>query len=393
MRVAVFGGGYAGIVAATRLEERLPADASVVLVDRRERHLIRHELHRVIRRPGFADTIQVPFATILDRATVRQESVSSIDADAGKVTFESGETLSYDAGVLALGSRPTYDGLEGVNAHGLPLASPADATAIGESMAELLDSGAGTVVVGGGGLAGVQVAGELAALRADRGADSVPIRLLEQAPEIVPEADPRFREELVAALEARDVEVHTGRAVSGADESVVHLAENPDVPYDLFVWTGGIQGQAALGGERPMVRADLRLGDRTFGAGDAVRAVDEDGELAPATAQAAVSMGQVAADNALIRAEADDESGVRPAYHRYRDRSESRVASVGDAAVAQLGPVVVTGPPARALKSVVGIRYLSAAAGIERALSVVRGEFGLADPRTGRDPDRLPPEP
>ena len=387
MRVAVFGGGYAGIVAATRLEDRLPEAATVVLVDRQERHLIRHELHRVIRRPEFAETIQIPFADILDRATFRQGTVAAIDLDAGEATFENGDTLTYDAGVVAVGASPAYYDLAGVADNSIPLASTADATAIGDSMADLLESGTGTVVVGGGGLAGVQAAGELAELRAKSDATDVSIVLVEQAPAVVPGADSRFQSELRAALEARDVEVRTDQAVSGADESVVGLAESLDIPYDLFVWTGGIEGQAAFDGERPMVRADLRLGDRTFGAGDAVRAVDEDGELAPATAQAAVGMGKVAADNAILRAEADEQTGFRPAYHRYRDRSDARIASVGDATVAQIGPVVLTGPPAKALKSVVGIRYLSAAGAIEEALSVLRGEFGLADPRTGRDPE------
>ena len=387
MRVAVFGGGYAGIVAATRLEDRLPEAATVVLVDRQERHLIRHELHRVIRRPEFAETIQIPFADILDRATFRQGTVAAIDLDAGEATFENGDTLTYDAGVVAVGASPAYYDLAGVADNSIPLASTADATAIGDSMADLLESGTGTVVVGGGGLAGVQAAGELAELRAKSDATDVSIVLVEQAPAVVPGADSRFQSELRAALEARDVEVRTDQAVSGADESVVGLAESLDIPYDLFVWTGGIEGQAAFDGERPMVRADLRLGDRTFGAGDAVRAVDEDGELAPATAQAAVGMGKVAADNAILRAEADEQTGFRPAYHRYRDRSDARIASVGDATVAQIGPVVLTGPPAKALKSVVGIRYLSAAGAIEEALSVLRGEFGLADPRTGKDPE------
>ncbi|AOW80227.1 NADH dehydrogenase [Halodesulfurarchaeum formicicum] len=388
MRVVVFGGGYAGIVAVTRLERRLPESAEIVLVDQRPTHLIKHELHRVIRRPEFAAELQIPFADILKRAQFDQRTIASIDFDAGAATFEDGEQLSYDAGIVALGSRPNYYGLDGVEEHSVPIATPADATAIADSMADLLEDRSGTVVVAGAGLAGVQVAGELAAVRNDTDVTDVSIILIERASEIVPGSSARFQEAIRQALTERNVEIRTDTTVSGADDSVVGLADTLDIPADLFVWAGGIQGQALFDGDRPRVRADLRLGDRTFGAGDAVQAIDEDGSLVEPTAQAAVGMATVAADNAILRAQADDQTGFRPAYHRYRETGESRIVTVGDTAVAQLGPTVVTGPAARALKSVVGVRYLSAAGAIENALTVFRSEFDLAHPRAGRELDR-----
>ncbi|MFC6735505.1 NADH dehydrogenase FAD-containing subunit, partial [Halolamina salina] len=49
--------------------------------------------------------------------------------------------------------------------------------------------------------------------------------------------------------------------------------------------------------------------------------------------------------------------------------------SVGDDAVAQLGPTVVTGGTANALKSAVGVTYLAEHGSLRRALGVLRKEM------------------
>ncbi|MFD1566869.1 hypothetical protein ACFSAU_05130, partial [Halolamina litorea] len=48
--------------------------------------------------------------------------------------------------------------------------------------------------------------------------------------------------------------------------------------------------------------------------------------------------------------------------------------SVGDDAVAQIGPSVVTGSAANALKSAVGVTYLAEHGSLRRALGVLRKE-------------------
>jgi NADH dehydrogenase len=376
MRVVVFGGGYAGLVAVTRLERRLPNDAELVFVDPRPTHLVKHELHRVVRRPAVGEAISVPFDSILDRARIREERIVDLDPDEGRAIFEGDDVLSYDAGVVAIGARPAYYGLPGVEANSTPLDSVAHAKAIGEQMNGLIDRDEGTVIVGGAGLAGVQVAGELAEMA---NGTAVSVLLLEQADRVASQVSPRFSRAIDERLQAVGVQVETSQTVERATADTIELASGQELPFDRFVWTGGIAGRHALGGERPQVRADLRLGDRTFAAGDAVRVVDQDGELAAATAQAAVGMAPIAADNAKRRA-VEGGGGFGPSYRRYRDDSSGLVVTVGDETVAQVGPSILSGPPAKALKSLVGTRYLSTAGAIEEGVSVARTEFGLAEP-------------
>ena len=376
MRVAVFGGGYAGLVAVTRLERRLPTDAELVFVDPRSTHLVKHELHRVVRRPGVGEAISVPFASMLDSARIREGRLVDLDPDAGRAIFEDEDTLSYDAGVVAIGARPAHYGLPGVEANSTPLDSIAHARGIGEQMDALIENGAGTAIVGGAGLAGVQVAGELAEMAAGTDVD---VLLLEQADRVAPQVSSRFSRAIDERLQSVGVQVETGQTVERATPETIELASGQQLEYGCFVWAGGITGRHALGGERPQVRADLRLGDRTFAAGDAVRVIDQNGELAAATAQAAVGMAPIAADNAKRRATAG-ESGFGPSYRRYRDDSSGLVVTVGDETVAQVGPSILSGSPAKALKSLVGTRYLSTAGAIEEGVAVARTEFGLAGP-------------
>ena len=166
MRAAVLGGGYAGVAVARRLEGSLDDDSEVVVVDDTGSHLIQHELHRVVRRPGLAEDVRLPLADLLDSATVVEGAVVDVDHDAGVAELADGDTVEYDAGAVCLGAETAFHGLEGVREHATPLKRVADALAIREAFLPVCAEG-GRTVVGGAGLSGVQVAGELVALDTD----------------------------------------------------------------------------------------------------------------------------------------------------------------------------------------------------------------------------------
>ncbi|WP_324663752.1 NAD(P)/FAD-dependent oxidoreductase [Haloarcula sediminis] len=391
MRVAVLGAGYAGLTLARTLERTLPADADLVVVDESTDHLVQHELHRAVRRPGLADEITVSLTDALD-CEVRQATVTDVDADAGVATLETPtggeETLEYDVGAVCLGARTAFYGLDGVREHATPLKRLADAREIRRDFLELADGD--RVVVGGAGLSGVQVAGELAALADEEGMD-VEVCLLEQAAEVAPAFPAAFQRAVHDALLDAGVSVRTGTGVSGAEAEAVTFDTGEALDYDQFVWTGGIRGSPALDDERPVVRADLRLGASTFAVGDAARVVDSDGAAVPASASAAIREASVAADNvaALVEHRRNGGGGFEPRLARYRFNVPGWLVSVGDDAVAKVGPTVLTGRPALALKTTVGAGYLGSVGAIREATDLVREELGIGGDAVPAVPDDI----
>jgi NADH dehydrogenase len=380
MRVAVFGAGYAGVPLIRELEQTLPPEDEIVVFDDSPVHVVRHEIHRVVRRPAIAEDIAVPFEDLFDRAEVRQERLADIDHEANEATLDDGTTVEYDAAAVCTGVETEFYDLPGVREHATPLRTIAHAERIREEFLPLAEADEGEVIVGGAGLSGIQVAGELAALAREEGAEGVTIRLLEQADTVAPGFPTDIRGPLREELEARGVVVETGRTVTEADADTVSMADGTDHDYDQLVWTGGVRGTDVTDGERPVVRSTLQLGDRTFAVGDAARVIDEDGQAAPATAHTAVRQGPVAAEN-IARLLAHDRSGgdgFEPRLERYNYDQLGWLVSVGDGAVAKVGPTVLRGAAAYAVKSSVGAGYLTSVGAVTRAVDLVREEFGLA---------------
>ena len=375
MQVLVLGGGYAGVVVARRLERALPPDVELTLIDESRRHLVQHELHRLIRNPDLVDAVTVDFDALLSRAGFVQGRVSAIDADVGRVELADGRERRFDYAAVCLGARTAYYGLAGVEEHALPLKSVPHAEAIREAVSPLIDSGAGRAVVGGAGLSGVQVAGELAALADEREAAGLEVTLLVQADQVAPGFPEHFSEAVREALLEAGVDVRTGTAVRGATADAVETAAGA-LDHDAFVWTGGLRGPSPVGEERPTVPATLRASDRTFLVGDAARVVDRDGAEIPATAQAAMAEARVAARNIdrLVRHDRDGD-GFDPRLETVDFEPAGWIVSVGDRTVAQVGPLVVRDAPALAMKTAVGARWLAGVGAMRQAASLVGSEL------------------
>jgi NADH dehydrogenase len=384
MRIAVLGAGYAGLTLARKLERIVPDDVELLVIERTGTHLVQHELHRAIRRPSLSDEIVLDLEDVLDRSVVRQAEVADVDPDTGVVSLASGEELEYDYAAVCLGAETAFYDLPGVEDHATPLKTLSHAERIRADFLDGLESSdrsnsTAGIVVGGAGLSGVQVAGELAAFARERDAEeAVTITLLEQMDDVAPSFPENFRAAVRDQLEARDVAVRTGTAVASATDSTIELETGEEIGYDQFVWTGGIRGPAALDGERPTVKNTLRVGDGTFVVGDSARVVDADGEPVPASAQAAVREARVVAQNiaSLVEYDREGDDLFQPRLEPFAFESPGWLVSVGDGAVAQIGPKVLTGAAAKALKTTVGAGYLSSVGAIRNAADLVSEELG-----------------
>ncbi|NLV12005.1 NAD(P)/FAD-dependent oxidoreductase [Haloarcula argentinensis] len=375
MRVAVLGAGYAGLTLARKLEQTLPDSVSLVVVDEQTEHLVQHELHRVVRRPSLANEITVDLDEVLD-CEIRQARVTDVAPDEGTATLDGSETLSYDVGAVCLGAQTAFYDLPGVREHATPLKRLDDAREIRERFHGLSDGD--RVVVGGAGLSGVQVAGELAEMRED---SDIEVLLLEQEDAVAPAFPASFQSAVHDALVDAGVTVRTGTGVAEADADAITLEDGSELAMNQFVWTGGIEGSPALDADRPVVRADLRLGESTFAVGDAARVVDSDGEAVPASAAAAIREARVAADNigTLVEQSQGSHGEFQPRLTQYQFNVPGWLVSVGDDAVAKVGPSVLTGRAALALKTTVGAGYLGTVGAVQNAVDLVSEELDLDD--------------
>ena len=378
--VVVVGAGYAGAGAVKSFEDEIEdGEAELTWISEHDYHLVLHETHRVIRHPEVESKVAIPVEEIKSPSTnFIRDRVTGVDTDEQTLELQDGEPVGYDYLLLAVGSSTAFFGIDGLRKHALTLKSLDDAREIHEAIRtageDATQSEPAQVLVGGAGLSGIQIAGEIAGYRDDTHAP-IEIKLIEGLDEIFPGNDPEVQGALKKRLLDRDIEILTGDFISEVDENSVYLGEE-SMPYDVLVWAGGITGR------EPAANSDLakderskRLhaesnfqtsDDRVFAIGDTAL-IDQGGdEQAPPTAEAAWTAAEVAGEN-LVRA-------LRGApLKSWQHTDKGTAVSVGEDAVAHdvMGIPVNTfgGLAARTLKKAIAARWIAEVSSPKRAIS------------------------
>ncbi len=368
-RVVIVGAGHGGLAC---IEALASAAVDVTVIDRNNYHKFQPLLYQVATAGLGADDITQSIRHIVRRqanADVLMGLVVDVDTEAGVLTLDTGETVAYDALVLAAGASTAYFGVEGAQDHAFPLKNVPDALALRswvlarfEAAARepaLIGEGALTVAVVGGGPTGVEMAGALRELSRVLARD-FPRLDVEAARGVLVDGealplggyDPSLRAYTAETLEAKGVELQLGLNVERVDAGGVTLADGSRIAAQTVVWAAGVRAVPladAVGVEqtragRIAVDATLRVPghDRVFVIGDLAGARDAEGELFPQVAQVAIQQGKHAA--ALI--EAMDTGARADAPFVYRDLGQ--MATIGrSAAVLQTpGGRTLTGLPA-----------------------------------------------
>src|SRR5690606_19899127 len=170
-RVVIVGVGHAGLEAAKALRK---APVDVTLVDRRNYHKFQPLLYQVATAGLQPGDVTQPARHIFRRQrnlAFRPATVTGVDFAARRVHVEEGEPIPYDYLLLGAGASTAYYGVEGAEAHGFPLKNVADAVNLRSHVLlqfeeanrdpSLIEAGALTFVVVGGGPTGVEMAGAL----------------------------------------------------------------------------------------------------------------------------------------------------------------------------------------------------------------------------------------
>jgi NADH dehydrogenase len=323
--VVVVGGGFAGLAVVKNLAKVTPP-VRVTLLEQHNYHLFQPLLYQLATGVVQPADIAHPVRGIVRRyrrTSVRMGTASGVDLDARQVLTEEGGRIGYDYLVLAAGATTATFGIPGVEEHSFPLKTMPDALRLrahllhqfelAETDPAMIDKGALTVVVVGGGPTGVEMAGALHELFKHVLVHDFPeldinqsrVVLLEATDHLLAPFHPSSRRHALDILEKRGVEVRLGQAMSNATPDEVVLKDGTVIPTRTLIWGAGVRanpladvlGLEQTRGGRILVGDDLSVPGRpeVFVVGDLAGAGDGKGGLLPQVAQPAIQEGKHAA--------------------------------------------------------------------------------------------------
>lgn len=297
-KILIVGGGYAGFYTARGLERLLgEAEAEITIVDPLPYMTYLPFLPEVAAGSIEPRHAVVPLRRHLRRTSVVQAKVTGIDHAAKIATVQPAEgeaaQLPYDVLVMTAGSVSRTFPIPGVADEAIGMKTIEEAAAVRDRLIGNLAKAAAlpagperdrllTVVVVGGGFAGIETIAELRDLGTallerfpELHFDDLKFHLVEAMPRIMPEVSPQTAEWVVGDLRRRGVTVHLETQLQSAEGGVCQLSTGESFGSDLIIWTAGVMAN-------PVVRAtDLPLDDRGRITALATLQVARDGVVVP----------------------------------------------------------------------------------------------------------------
>lgn len=380
--VVILGAGYGGLLTALTLRKHLNKhDAKITVVNKYPTHQLITELHRLAGGTISEKAISFPLEKLFkgkDVDIVIQE-VTSFNVNNKEVFLKNGAVLQYDILVVAVGSQTGFFGIPGLEENSMVLKSVDDANRIYNhivnkiaSFAKTKDPADGTIVIGGGGLTGVELVGEIVdnmpKVAEQYGVDfnDLSIKLIEAMPKILPVLPDPLIDRAMESLSKRGVEFITNMPVTSVDGNVITLKDGSTITANTFIWTGGVAAlpfvqESGLECDRGKAIIDEYLRSKShqdvFVVGDASVALPEGGgrPLYAPTAQNAWQMGECAGYNIFATI-------VGQKLREFKPINSGTLASLGRKdGVATVGAnnIQLKGLPASLMKEASHVRYLS----------------------------------
>lgn len=248
-KIVILGAGFAGLRAAKILTRFFPKQ--VILIDKHSYHLFTPELYELDEKK-----VKLPIKT---KAEFIQKEV------------EDYHNLDYDYLVLAIGARVNYYGIPGLKENALTFYTL-------EDIKKLQQVPAGEILIIGGGATGIELAAQLA-----QKLEGEKVKLVEAAPQILPNFDESLRRKAQKRLEKLGVEVICSRRLIRVEIGKVFFENNESLKYNNLIWTGGVMAGTYKVDEYLRVMGETNV----FAVGDCSSA--NPGLIRPAMEQAKVA--------------------------------------------------------------------------------------------------------
>lgn len=348
--IVILGGGFAGVYAALRLEEKFAREDNVeiTLISDDNFMLFTPMLPEVTSSSIEAKHIVSPLRAFFRKVKFQNKEVHAIDLARRAViaahcpTCERSE-LRFDHLVLALGSKTNFQNIPGLADHAFPMKTLADAMMLRNHIIDVFEHAdlqedprmreqMLTFVVAGGGFAGVETVAELRdfALAAQRfyrntRPEEVRVLLVHSGARILPEIGESLADYALKRLIEKGVEVRLDTPVTSATAEWVELGSKERISTNTLIWTAGAKPSALLATLRCsttkqgtiLVNDHLEVPEArgVWALGDCAAVPDpRTGRAYAPTAQNAIRQGTLVADNiaACLRNEPGKQFSYRP---------------------------------------------------------------------------------
>jgi NADH dehydrogenase len=324
--VVILGAGFGGVGALKYLRD---ANVRITLISHNDYHTFQPLLYQVATAELGPMEVAFPVRDLLhghENVTFHKATVTGVDLARKQVTAEGFAPFDYDYLILGLGAVVNFFNTPGADKHALPLYTLEDAIRLNQHILKmfeavdndpaLIDDGALTVCIVGGGPTGVELAGALVDLyRSDLRADypNLPQHrakaiLYEHSEHLLGASKPRLQAYARKVLEERGVEVHTGTGVTSVGPRSIGLSNGATVQTHTVVWAAGLQanpvvkslGVPTVHGNRIPVGPDLQVEDHpgVFAVGDIAAMTDgKTGKVLPGLGAVALQAGRHVGDS------------------------------------------------------------------------------------------------
>jgi NADH dehydrogenase len=329
-RVVIVGAGFAGYNAARELSRLAGATTEIVVINSADYFLYLPLMPQVTGGLIEPRHICVSLLRRLRRMRFVLGTVHGVDTADKVVSWQSPEggsgQVGYDRLILTAGSVNKLLPVPGVADYAHGFRSIAEAIYLRDNITRQLELAAVaadaaeraarcTFVVVGAGYTGTEVAaaGQLLTTRLAQtlpGLAGQPIRwlLLDTAPRLLPELDPRLSTTAERVLRRRGVEVRTGQSVAEALDGQVQLSTGEKVPTRSLIWCVGVRPDPLVGALNLETNRGRLVVDEfmavpgapgTYACGDcaAVPDLTRPGQICGMTAQHAQRQGKQVARN------------------------------------------------------------------------------------------------
>lgn len=379
-RVVIVGGGYAGVQALKVLA--ISGLCDVVLIDQHPYHYLQTQAYELIANECSMTRVTIDLVALClsfgSHVSFIKDTIRGVDFEnkciSGELTCH-----SYDYAILCTGSRTAFS----ASAHGLREHSHGVKTLSGalnfkqqfeQRLYKRLESEGGwcsepfNIVIGGGGLSGVEIAAEMAhyirVFHHDNTmtCDNIHIFLIIPHDTVLEGMEKYLITKATQRLVSLGVKIINHSRITSVEEHSLMLNEKEALCFDFMIFTGGITASTLTASlvvnknskSQIVVDKYLRVPfyECVFAAGDIAQLSDSVGNILPPTAQSAEQSGVHAANNILLLIQ---KHAMRPASMKM----EGMMVALGGnyAAVSLMGWIKLSGLAGHMIKTIIMSAY------------------------------------